>query len=220
MNSTELTAILDNHKKWLNLDGGSRANLRGADLSCADLSYANLSYANLSDANLRGAKLRGADLSGADLSYANLSDADLRRANLRGANLSDANLRDANLRDANLSGADLSYADLRDANLRDAVGLHEAPVILNIDARILAAIENGGTLDMQDWHKCETTHCRAGWAIHLAGEAGTKLEQQFGAANAGALIYQASRPGVPIPDFHCSTEDALADLKRCAEATA
>ena len=42
----QLKKILDNHKKWLRNEGGSRA----------DLSRANLSGANLSGANLYGAK--------------------------------------------------------------------------------------------------------------------------------------------------------------------
>ena len=101
----QLSGILENHKLWLNNDGGSRANLRDADMRDADLSYANLRDANLSGANLR---------------YANLSYANLSGANLRGANLFGADLSDANLRDANLSYADLRYANLRDADMRDA----------------------------------------------------------------------------------------------------
>lgn len=117
MNANELKKVLDSHRKWLNNDGGERANLSGA----------NLSGANLRDANLRGADLRGAYLSGANLRGANLSYANLSGANLIGANLSDANLRGADLSgddlsDANLSGADLSYANLTDVTLTNAVG--------------------------------------------------------------------------------------------------
>ena len=91
MNEAKLKEILEKHQLWLNTeDGGIRA-----DLSCADLSCANLSGANLRCANLSGANLRCANLSG---------------ANLRGANLSGANLRGAYLSGANLSGADLISA--------------------------------------------------------------------------------------------------------------
>ena len=113
--------------------------------------------------------------------------------------------------------AALTGADLRGADLSRAV-LSGVPIVPHIDAAILAAIEAGGTLDMGDWHTCETTHCRAGWAITLAGEAGAKLETQFGPAAAGALIYAASRPGKLIPDFCATDEDALADLRACAAA--
>ena len=120
-----LKEILEKHKKWLLSEGGSRANLRGADLSNADLSNANLRGANLrgadlSDADLRDAKLRGADLSDADLSDANLSNADLSGADLSNANLSNANLSNANLSDADLSNANLRGANLRGADLSDA----------------------------------------------------------------------------------------------------
>ena len=68
MNKDELNTILENHKKWLkNEDGGSYADLRGANLRCADLRYANLRGADLRGADLHGADLHGADLHGADL---------------------------------------------------------------------------------------------------------------------------------------------------------
>ena len=98
----DLKKILDEHLLWLNGEGGSRADLRGA----------NLFGANLSDADLRGADLSCANLSGANLFGANLSDADLP-----GADLSCANLRGANLFGANLRGADLSNANLSGASM-------------------------------------------------------------------------------------------------------
>lgn len=73
----DLKKILDEHLLWLNGEGGSRADLRGA----------NLFGANLSDADLRGADLSCADLSGADLSNADLRDADLSNADLCGASI-------------------------------------------------------------------------------------------------------------------------------------
>ena len=39
MTIEELEKVLDLHKKWLNEQGGERANLRGADLRGADLDY-------------------------------------------------------------------------------------------------------------------------------------------------------------------------------------
>ena len=47
--------VLDEHKKWLLNDGGSRANLSGVNLSEADLRKANLIGANLTGSNLTGA---------------------------------------------------------------------------------------------------------------------------------------------------------------------
>ena len=93
----DLKKILDEHLLWLNGKGGSRADLR-----CA---------------NLRNADLRNADLSGADLRCANLRNADLRCANLRNADLRNADLRCANLSDADLRCADLRNADLCGASI-------------------------------------------------------------------------------------------------------
>jgi len=203
------------------------ADLRGAVLRDADLRDADLRDADLRGSDLRGAVLRGAVLSGAVLSDAVLSDAvlsdavlrdaDLRDADLRGAVLRGAVLRDADLRGAVLSGAVLSDAVLSDAVLRGS-DLRGVPVVPHIDAAILRAIENGGQLDMSTWHRCETTHCRAGWAITLAGAAGAALEFAMGSAGAGALIYAASRPGKPVPNFYADNEMALADLREGAEA--
>ena len=101
----DIKKILSEHSKWINGDGGERADLRRADLSVADLRRANLSGADLSGADLSVADLSGADLSGADLRRADLSVADLSGADLSGADLRRADLSVADLRRANLSGA-------------------------------------------------------------------------------------------------------------------
>jgi hypothetical protein len=176
-----------------------------------------------------GAVLRGADLSGADLRGADLSDAVLRGADLRGAVLRDADLRGAVLSGAVLRGADLSDADLRgadlsDADLRGAV-LRDCPVkIANIHQQVYAAASLPNALDMGSWHAtdaCGTTHCRAGWVIHLAGDGGRALEYVMGTPAAAAVIYMASDPTLEkVPDFYCGNDAALDDMKRLAEAEA
>lgn len=113
---------------------------------------------------------------------------------------------------ANLRGASLSGADLREANLPFI------PKVANLEVSILAAIDSGGTLEMGNWHTCNTTHYRAGWAIHLAGDAGKVLEGQLEPCAAGALIYNASCGYVP--DFYAGNEDALADIRSCAAQSA
>jgi uncharacterized protein YjbI with pentapeptide repeats len=78
MTTTDLSSILTAHAAWLaDPNIGTRADLRGANLTDVNLSGADLRRADLSGANLSGTDLRGANLSGA-----NLSGADLRRANL------------------------------------------------------------------------------------------------------------------------------------------
>ena len=152
-----------------------------------------------------GFAVRKAAATGADLRDAVLRGADLRGAVLRGAVLRDADLRDADLRDAVLRGADLSGA----------------PVIPNIHQQVYAAASALDALDMGDWHRCDTTHCRAGWVTTLAGEEGLALENRIGTAAAAALIYLASDPEIErIPDFYCDNVTALADMKRLADAEA
>ena len=131
---------------------------------------------------------------------------------------SDADLRDADLSGADLSGAVLSGAVLSGADLSGAVlSGAEYYKVSNLHTKILAAIEAGGTLEMSTWHTCETAHCRAGWAVHLAGNAGRLLESIYGSEMAGALIHQASCPWLEkVPDFHCGNEAALKDIKTCA----
>ena len=93
----DLKKILDEHLLWLNGEGGSRANLFGANLRGANLFGANLRDANLRCADLRNANLRCADLRNADLRNADLCRADLRNADLCNADLCDADLRCASM---------------------------------------------------------------------------------------------------------------------------
>ena len=204
------------------------ADLRRANLRCANLSGADLAHTDLRDAGLSRANLGNAYLSGANLGNAYLVYTNLRHANLSGANLSGANLVYATLRCANLSGADLGSAylsgtalgaaDLSGANLEDVNwGCIRIPVVEDIHKRVYEAASQPGALNMRYWHTCETTHCRAGWAIVLAGDSGLKLEEKYGPSVAACMIYRKSDPEMArMPDFHCSDAEALADMKRMA----
>ena len=71
---------------------------------------------------------------------------------------------------------------------------------------------------MREWHSCETTHCRAGWVVTLAGEAGKALEEFHDTPLAALLIYAASSPlKVSMTRFYETNEVAMADMKRLAE---
>jgi hypothetical protein len=92
------------------------------------------------------------------------------------------------------------------------------PVIDNIHQKVYEAAAQPDALNMGDWHTCDTTHCRAGWVVHLAGEGGKKLERQTSTLFAAMQIYKASSPIVVSPvRFYESNEIALSDMKRCAE---
>ena len=166
MTAAELAPILELHRKWRRGEpGGARANLTGA--------------------NLTGADLTGADLAGADLARANLTDADLADARNIPEGTPSADPATPYSRD---TSPDLAA---RAKRYRDRHP--EIPVVEHLDRKILDAITvGGGKLDMGRWHSCETTHCRAGWAITLAGEQGATLETRVGPHLAGAMIYRAS----------------------------
>ncbi|HQS98623.1 MAG TPA: pentapeptide repeat-containing protein, partial [Novosphingobium sp.] len=119
-----------------------------------------------------------------------------------------------------LRGADLRDADLSGADLRDA-DLSGAPIIAQIHQRVYEAASQPNALNMSDWHTCDTTHCRAGWVVALAGDEGKALEKRIGTPAAATLIYLASDPTLEkFPSFYCDDATALADMKRLAELEA
>ena len=69
------------------------------------------------------------------------------------------------------------------------------------------------------WHTCDTTHCRAGWVIVLAGSVGKELESFYGTLLTAMKIYDASCPGFKINPcrFFDTDEDALNDMKSLVE---
>jgi hypothetical protein len=80
------------------------------------------------------------------------------------------------------------------------------------------AVSKPGAMDMSTWHTCNTTHCRAGWVVHLAGDAGYSLERFHNTALAAQLIYDASDPGYKINPcrFYDGNAEAMADIKKMA----
>lgn len=95
------------------------------------------------------------------------------------------------------------------------------PVVPNIHTLLKEAVSAPQSLDMSNWHTCDTTHCRAGWVVTLAGEAGKKLERQTSTEFAAMAIYGASSPIRVSPvRFYETNEVAMADILRCAEEEA
>ena len=97
-------------------------------------------------------------------------------------------------------------------------GFPEIPVIANIHQKILKATSNPDALKMDNWHTCETTHCRAGWVVTLAGEKGKALEDETSTLFAAMQIYKASSPIRVSPvRFFDGNKEAMADIKKCAD---
>ncbi len=137
---TELEAMLDLHRTWVESHGksGMRLELAHADFEGMDLTGANLQGAVLNGANLQGSELLLADLRGASLVQANLQEANLLGADLRGANLEGATLvGSAGLHTTQLAGASLlwsmlpsSIAEFEGQNLAQARARHCYHVLL------------------------------------------------------------------------------------------
>ena len=92
-------------------------------------------------------------------------------------------------------------------------------MIENVHQRVLAAaVSQPSALEMGAWHTRETTHCRGGWIVQMAGDAGRELEKRTSTLFAAMQIYKASSPiRVFPPRFFESNDVALADMRRCAE---
>jgi hypothetical protein len=92
------------------------------------------------------------------------------------------------------------------------------PVLPNLARQILKQLENPHHgLDMGTWHACATTHCLAGWAIHLAGQEGYRLELHYGPELAGMLLFEAAYPTLPPPDLFATKAQALTALHDLAD---
>jgi hypothetical protein len=98
-----------------------------------------------------------------------------------------------------------------------SLGFPPTPVIQDIHKKVYEAVSVPKALNMDNWHTCETTHCRAGWVVHLAGEEGYALEKFFNTQLAAQLIYDASGYQINPGRFFDGNEDAMADMKRLAE---
>lgn len=100
------------------------------------------------------------------------------------------------------------------------LGPPPVPALENIHARVLQAASQPNALRMDRWHTCRTTHCRSGWVVNLAGEAGYALERFHNTALAAQLIYRES--GAPINPcrFYDTDDEALADMRRAAQKEA
>ena len=111
-----------------------------------------------------------------------------------------------------LAGANLSCASL------DGAKLPSIAKIDNLFTQIHDRIKNGGGLEMDSWHTCETMHCIAGWAVVLAGDAGRVAENLLGTNAAGALIINESCPYLngKVPNFTSSNKEGMRFIEECA----
>lgn len=65
----------------------------------------------------------------------------------------------------------------------------------DLPSRVKAAIMEAPDkrLNMAAWHTCETTHCLAGWAVHLHPD-GYAMEQSMGTRHAAEKLWPEAAP--------------------------
>ena len=196
------------HRAWL-MDSynGERLVCADADLQGVQFNGVDLRHVDFRGANLKDANFHGADLRQTDFQRCNLDGVGFQHAYLHGANLADTDLRSAEL-----THCVLSQADLRGATLPNAV-----PAVPGLNRILRAKLTTGEwTLTMHGEDTTPTSRCRAGWGIHMAGEAGAALSETVGFAAVAALIFAASCPELAVPNFYAHKDDVLADLRACA----
>jgi Leucine-rich repeat (LRR) protein len=203
------------------LDVTGLASLKTLYLSNTQLTSLDVTgLASLETLDLNNTQLTSLDVTGlVSLETLDLNNTQLTSLDVTGL----VSLNTLCLNNTQLTSLDESFLNLEGvqiggfsgANLKGFTHPFKVPVIPNIHKAVWNAVKDGN-FDMDSWHSyCGTMHCRAGWVVVLAGEAGKALEAKIGTSAAAALIYLES--GVPkIPDFHASNEDALADIKRLA----
>lgn len=127
-----------------------------------------------------------------------------------------------------LAGVDIRGVptqDLLDAGIwfgREYAGIDVAGLyVYRLHRAVADAVgDHAEHLDMGTWHtSCGTAHCRAGWAVTLAGEQGEALEESVGTERAATTIYRISDPSrIDLPLFFVSRRSAHRDIQHRAAA--
>ena len=110
----------------------------------------------------------------------------------------------------------------------------QVPVIPNLAQLILEQVEKKPErFDMGSWHgtvadaddditdtpkpedyeKCGTTHCVAGWAVVVAGKAGIELEKKLFTEEVASMLFEHSALGEPFENFYGTSASALEELR-------
>ena len=89
----------------------------------------------------------------------------------------------------------------------------------NLNQKVSSATDDDKSLEMETWHTCNTTHCWAGWIIHLAGDEGYKLAETTSDEFAAMMIFKESNGKSISPvNFYLSNEEAKTKIDELAKA--
>jgi Fe2+ or Zn2+ uptake regulation protein len=93
-----------------------------------------------------------------------------------------------------------------------------APIVKDLNIKVLDAVTSTGSLAMEVWHTCSTTHCWAGWIVHLAGKEGYDLEEKTDTEFAAKAIFkQSTGKSIDTKNFHTDNETAMEKIKEFAK---
>jgi len=92
------------------------------------------------------------------------------------------------------------------------------PKVEKLNQKVSIATDGDNSLEMGNWHTCDTTHCWAGWIVHLAGSEGYKLAETTSNEFAAMMIFKESN-GKPISpvNFYLGNEEAKAKIDELAK---
>lgn len=143
--------------------------------------YTVFHQCNLGNALFDDAMLPRSSFDCSDLISTRFYGTNLRRASFSGTRLINVDFHGAQVQHASLTSSDCLKTP------------RDLPIVRDASTRLLEVAQtvlqdSDLRLCMSEWHTCHSTHCIAGWAIHLAGPLGELLEAEFGPANAGLFL--------------------------------
>jgi Pentapeptide repeats (8 copies) len=184
----------------------TQAPVRGADVEDYLLNWSYDDDGRVHDLDLRDLDFTSTE----DWESQSFANCDLRGCCFRGLDL-----RGGDFEGCKLDGADFTHAQIKGCHFtRSSVqGVIGLPVFSDAPERLRAVAEiirdGKGELDMDVWHYCSTSHCIAGWGIHLAGAKGALMEEEHGPSTAGLMLLGVEA----ATHFFDDNEDGLAFLE-------
>lgn len=101
-------------------------------------------------------------------------------------------------------------------NVKELAKQYNIKAVPFIHQIVYALASNPEALNMDCWHLCKNTHCRAGWVSVISGN--THLESgMLDAGDIASMVYAASGYTISPERYYDKNKDALKDMKRLAD---
>jgi hypothetical protein len=124
------------------------------------------------------------------------------------------------LRHVNKQTLEICLAAVKQDPYASRFVIANAPIVKDLNIKVLDAVTSIGSLDMEEWHTCNTTHCWAGGIVHLAGKEGYDLEEKTDTECAAKAIFKKSTgKSIDTKNFHTDNETAMENIKEFAKGS-